>query len=75
MYIDFFLIILKTKQNVVGEDLQLKPYEEDDIQGWTLGSLGMYQRVNNLRKNNTRLKIMLSIGGWVSLIKFLINLP
>ena len=70
----------------VGEDLQVKPYEEDDAQGWT-GGPGMYQRksafhlfgpgitvtnfsqiagINNLRKNNTNLKIMLSIGGWVN---------
>jgi GH18 family chitinase len=59
------LFKLLINSNIVGEDLQLKPYEEDDIQGWNLGSLGMYQRVNNLRKQNSKLKIMLSIGGWV----------
>ncbi len=47
----------------VGEDLQIKPYEEDDTQGWT-GGPGMYDRIHKLRQNNTRLKIMLSIGGW-----------
>jgi GH18 family chitinase len=51
----------------VGEDLQIKPYEEDDPQGWT-GGPGMYQRVLALRQNNTRLKVMLSLGGWVSLV-------
>ncbi len=43
--------------------MQIKPYEEDDTQGWT-GGPGMYQRIMLLRKNNTALKIMLSIGGW-----------
>lgn len=46
--------------------MKIKPYEEDDTQGWT-GGPGMYQRITDLRKNNTKLKIMLSIGGWVSI--------
>jgi GH18 family chitinase len=48
----------------VGEDLKVKPYEEDDTQGWT-GGPGMYHRIHELRKVNKDLKIMLSIGGWV----------
>jgi len=55
----------------VGEDLQVKPYEEDDTQGWT-GGPGMYHRIHELRKVNKDLKIMLSIGGWVSFV-FKIN--
>ncbi|RNA45046.1 acidic mammalian chitinase-like, partial [Brachionus plicatilis] len=47
----------------VGQNLDVKPYEEDDTASW-VGGPGMYHRVNALRKNNSDLKIMLSIGGW-----------
>lgn len=52
----------------VGDDLSVKPYEEDDPAGWT-GGPGLYQRITALRQNNSDLKIMLSIGGWVSFLK------
>lgn len=55
----------------MGEDLKVKPYEEDDTQGWT-GGPGMYHRIHELRKVNKDLKIMLSIGGWVRFV-FTIN--
>lgn len=53
----------------VGENLDVKPYEEDDTASWT-GGPGMYHRINALRQNNSDLKIMLSIGGWVNFFIF-----